>query len=32
MIETSIPSWSIVIFIFLTGWLLFSIENYDDDE
>lgn len=32
MIEPSTLSWSIVIFILLTGWLLASSQYNDDDE
>jgi len=32
MIEPSTLSWTIVIFIFLTGWLASGAKNYDDDE
>jgi len=32
MIDPSILSWSIVIFIFLTIWLFGSREHFDDDE
>ena len=32
MIEPSILSWSVVIFIILTGWLAVYAESLDDDE
>jgi len=32
MIEPSVLSWSVVIFILLTGWLAVYAENYHDDD
>jgi hypothetical protein len=31
MVEPSILSWSIVIFIILTGWLFLTPEDFDDE-
>ena len=32
MIEPSILSWSVVIFIILTGWLGASSQDFDEDD
>jgi hypothetical protein len=32
MIEPSVLSWSVVIWIFLTGWLVSAYQDYDDSD